>query len=217
VLIAVALLASLFPHGEVAVQSAPVAVRINGVDINWISCASALPPGELERALGERWQRASAPQPGNEWWVFRHREGTVLHALQLRPSGEGGSSGYCSALDAAARPRPPARPVLALPGGSAIHSVIEQLDAGARSVQFLGGVAGDPVAWRRQLLRRASSGGWQQLGDPGVATGSVQRSGQLQLPLSLVRAGTQLDVVVLPGAAGWQFLLNQHPAPGVRP
>ena len=208
-LIASLVMAGLFAHGEVAVQSAPVAVRVNGVELAWSPCASPLAPPELERALGDRWQRAAAPLPGNGWWVFRHRSGTVQHTLQVHPSGGGGSDGYCSALDSAARPRAPARPALGLPGVVAIHSVIEQLDAGVRSVQFVGSVPGDPVTWRRQLLRAAQARGWRALAGP--------QSGEPEVPTSLVRAGQQSDVVVVRAGNGWQFLLNEHPASGGLP
>ena len=199
-------IAGLFAHGEVSVQSAPVAVRVNGVELAWSPCVSSLAPLELERALGKPWQRAAAAQPGNGWWVFRHRSGTVLHTLQVRPMGDGGSSGYCSALDATVRPRAPARPALVLPGAAAIQSVIEQLDAGARSVQFVGSVPGDPGTWRRQLLRGAQARGWRALAGP--------ESGALEVPTSLVRAGQQSDVVVVRAGTGWRFLLNEHPANG---
>jgi hypothetical protein len=209
VLIAAVLMAGLFPHAEVQAASAPVAVRVNGVDLNWSSCVSAFAPPELERALRDRWQRAAAAGEGGDWWVFRHREGTVLHTLQLRPASDGGSSGYCSALDAAGRPHAPARPLLALPGVVTFSSVIEQLDGGVRSVQFLGRVPGEPRGWRRQLLRRAQASGWQA--QPGPEADSFE------LPLALVRADVQVDVVVLRSGAGWQFLLNQHAAESGRP
>jgi hypothetical protein len=209
VLIAAVLMASLFPHAEVQVASTPVAVRVNGVDLSWSSCVSALAPPVLERALRGHWQRAAAAGEGGDWWVFRHREGTLLHTLQLRSASDGGSAGYCSALDAVGRQHAPARPSLVLPGVTTLSSVIEQLDAGARSVQFLGSVPGEPGAWRRQLLRRAQASGWQAQAGPGADS--------LELPLALVRADVQVDVVVLRSGAGWQFLLNQHAASGGRP
>jgi hypothetical protein len=202
------LLTGLFLRGEVEVQSAPVLVRVNGVEVSWSSCVSPLAPAELERALGGQWQRAAASGAAGDWWVFRHRSGTVLHTLQVRPH-DGGSSGYCSALDAAAHPRKPARPMLALPGAVAIRSVIEQLDPGARSVQFVGSVPGEPGSWQRQLLRAAQARGWRALAGPDSAgPGPVG----LEVPTSLVRAGQQVDVVVLRAGASWQFLLNEHPS-----
>lgn len=208
------LLAGLFLHGEVDVQSAPVLVRVNGVELGWSPCTSSIGPRDLGRALGGHWQLAAAPVAAGDWWVFRHRAGTVLYTLQLRPAGAAGSSGYCSALDAAARPRTPARPMLALPGAVAIRSVIEQLDAGVRSVQFVGSVPGDPVAWRRQVLRSALARGWRALAgpdSPGPGPVGPDALG-LEVPTSLVRAGQQVDVVVLRAGGSSQFLLNEHPA-----
>jgi len=214
VLITSLLLSGLFLRGEVEVQSAPVLVRVNGVELGWSPCNSSIAPADLERALAGQWQRAAAPAATGNWWVFRHRSGTVLYTLQLRPQPGGGSSGYCSALDAAARPRVPARPTLALPGAVAIRSVIEQLDAGVRSVQFVGSVPGDPGAWRRQLLRTAQARGWRALAGPDAAgaAGAGPGLARLEAPTSLVRAGQQVDVVVLRAGASWQFLLNEHPA-----
>jgi hypothetical protein len=209
VLIATMIAAGLFVHADVEMQSAPVAVRVNGVDFSWRSCASGLAPPELERTLGESWQRAAAAGADGNWWVFRHREGTLLHTLQLRAASSGGSSGYCSVLDAATRPHAPARPAIALPGVVTVDTVIEQRDAGVRSMQFLGRVPGEPRSWLRQVLRQAQASGWQR--QPGLEADS------LELPVSLSRGERRLEVVVLRSGAGWQFLLNQHAVGGARP
>jgi hypothetical protein len=199
----------LFPHQEVALQSAVVAVRVNGVPLWWSACESQLAPGPLLKSLAPRWQRAAAPDGPGNWWVYTAQSGTRLHTLQLRMAPGGGSSGFCSVLDAATRPRSAARPPLALPPGARIDSVIEQLDASARSTQFIGTASAPPARWQALFLRLAQHSGWSR-----VNAGAAPPAGEL---LALARTGEQLEVLVLPGAAGSRFVLNQHPVPGARP
>jgi hypothetical protein len=199
----------LSPHGEVSLQSGPVAVRVNGVPLSWAACASSWAPQDLPGVPGSGWQRASGPEGSGGWWVYAARVGTRLHTLQLRPAPAGGSVGFWSVLDAALRPLPAPRPPLALPAHSRIDSVIEQLDVAARSSQYLGTAPIDPARWQGRLLRLAQGSGWQ-LASPGGAPQPGER-------VDLARAGEWLDVLVLPGGAGSRFVINRHPVPGVPP
>jgi hypothetical protein len=210
-------LGQLLPHDEVSMQSAFVAVRVNGVALWWCPCATPLSPPALLKALGKSvgksvgntWHGVSAAGTASGGWVYTARLGTRLHTLQLHAAASGGSSGYCSVLDASLRPSPVPHAPLILPGDARVVSVIEQLDAPARSTQYMGATSEPPARWQARLLNGAQRAGWQLL-----VAGEAAQAGA---PLGLLRGSQQLEVLVLPDAPGSRFLINQHARPGPLP
>lgn len=186
--------------GEFAVT--PVAQRmvLNGLPLEVVAVSAALALRPACDLIAARWSRVRPAavmgcRKSGDWLLVTRSSGSKLQTAQLRPSTSG-VTGFISQLDLRSPATQSAVPLLPLPLGARVVSVLQSAGPEGESRQFTLVLPLPPEAALRQLSINASRRGWHSTG----SRIQLSREGMFEFRRNLERI--QATVVRCCGGSG---------------
>jgi hypothetical protein len=148
----------------------PVAhrMRLNGLPLEIHVVTAPMPPRRACALVAEHWskvRRARLPgcRPSGDWLLVSACAGSRELTLQLR-GDLGGSRGYLSSIDLRTAPARTPVPLLSLPPGTQVRSVLQSSGPDGDSVQYTMTMPTPPPIALQRITDHAVHLGWQLTG-----------------------------------------------------